>query len=235
MILSILIPVYNEEKTVNKIVEIVKKVELPKEIIEREIIIIDDCSKDKTIGIVEKIEDIKLIKHEKNKGKGGAIKTGIKEAKGDIIIIQDADLEYNPNDYSELLGPILRNETKVVYGSRFLNKKFKIFGNEKTILPLHLFGNKFLTLLTRILFNQKITDMETCYKVFKKEILDGIEIKSNRFEFEPEITAKIIKKGYKIKEIPIEYHPRDFDEGKKITWKDGIKAFYYLVKYRFFD
>ncbi len=232
MKLSIIIPVYNEEKTITEILDKVSNIKLS---LERELIVVDDYSKDKTLEILEKRKDITLIKHEKNLGKGAAVRSGIKNSKGDIVVVQDADLEYDPNDYSKLLQPILNNEVSIVYGSRFLNKKFKIFGKDKTILPSHLIGNKLLTLITTILFQKKLTNMETCYKVFKKDVLKNIILKSNRFEIEPEITAKFLKSKYEIKEIPINYHPRDFSEGKKITVKDGILAFFYLIKYRFFN
>ena len=229
MKVSIIIPVYNEEKTINKILDKVFKVKL---FLDKEIIVIDDHSTDNTLEILKKRNSIILLQHEINKGKGAAIKSGFKKATGDIILIQDADLEYDPNDYPKLLKPILENKTKVVYGSRFLNKKLILFGENKTNLPLHWMGNKFLTFITSLLYRQKITDMETCYKVFKKEILDKIHIKSNRFEFEPEITAKISKAKYKIYEVPINYKVRSYEEGKKITVLDGIKALYYLIKYR---
>lgn len=229
MKLSIIIPVYNEEKTINQILEKVLKVKLN---LEKEIIVVDDCSKDETLNILKKRNSIILLQHEKNKGKGAAIKSGFKKATGDIILIQDADLEYDPNDYPKLLKPILENKTKVVYGSRFLNKKLIFFGKNKTNLPFHWIGNRFLTFLTSILYRQRITDMETCYKVFRKEVLNNIHINSNRFEFEPEITAKISKAGYKIYEVPIDYKVRSYEEGKKITVLDGIKALYYLIKYR---
>ncbi len=235
MKLSIIIPTYNEEKTISELLTIVKNVDLKAKKVEKEILVINDGSKDNTSSIVKKFKDVRLIEHDKNKGKGAAIRTGIKEATGDIIIIQDADLEYDPNEYLKLIQPIIDGKTKVVYGSRFLNKKFKLFGKNKTILPMHLIGNKFLTFLTSILFKQKLTDMETCYKIFRSEVIKKIDIKSNRFEFEPEITAKILKRGYKIKEIPIKYKPRDFNEGKKITIKDGLLAVFYLLKYRFFN
>ena len=230
MKLSIIIPAYNEEKTIEKILDKVLKVKLP---LEKEIIIVDDNSSDNTFNILQKQKNIILLKHEKNKGKGAAIKTAFQKTSGDIIIIQDADLEYDPNDYPKLLAPILENNFSVVYGSRFSGKKLNLAGEKKTDLPFHWMGNKFLSLLTSILFGQKVTDMETCYKVFKKEVINNMTIKSNRFEFEPEITAKILKKGYKIKEVPIYYKVRSYEEGKKITITDGIKALYYIVKYRF--
>jgi len=223
--LSVIIPAFNEARTIK---EVLKKVE--ESPIDKEIIIVDDFSSDGTRDILRNLGDkYKIIYHEKNKGKGAAIKSGFKEATGDIIIIQDADLEYNPEEYGNLLKPILDGETKVVYGSRFLNRlhmpRYKLF----------YLGNKFLSFLLSILYGQKISDMETCYKVFKREVVKNIIIKSNRFNFEPEITAKIIKAGYKIKEIPISYASRSFAEGKKINWKDGVSAVYTLVKYRFFN
>jgi len=226
MKLSIIVPVYNEEKTLEKILDRVKAVKLS---IEKEIIIIDDFSSDSTREILKKIKDpqIKVIYHEKNQGKGSAIRTGIKYTTGDIFIIQDADLEYSPEEYPQLIQPILDGKTQVVYGSRYKGKK-----SGKNIM-IHLWGNKILTLITKILYLQNISDMETCYKVFKKDVLEGIRLKAKRFDFEPEITAKIIKKGYKIYEVPITYRSRLFDEGKKITWKDGVKALFYLIKYRF--
>lgn len=226
MKLSIIVPVYNEEKTFEKILDRVRAVPLK---VKKEIIIVDDFSNDSTREILKKIKDpgITIIYHEKNQGKGSAVRTGIRHATGDIIIIQDADLEYSPEEYPKLIQPILDGKTKVVYGSRY---KGNITGPN---LISHLYGNKILTFITKILYLQNISDMETCYKVFKKEVLEGIKLKAKRFDFEPEITAKIIKKGYKIYEVPITYRSRLFDEGKKITWKDGIKALFYLIKYRF--
>ncbi|MEK6937252.1 MAG: glycosyltransferase family 2 protein [Nanoarchaeota archaeon] len=227
MKLSIIVPVFNEKET---ILEILKKVEdVRLKDIEKEVIVVDDCSTDGTKEILKNLRKYKVFFHEKNVGKGGAIRTGLKNATGDVILFQDADLEYDPKFYEELLKPILNNETKVVYGSRML-------GEHKKMYSLHYFGNNFLTIATNFLFKCKISDMETCYKVFRKEVLDGINLKSERFEFEPEITAKILKKGYKIREVPVDFNnPRNFEQGKKITWKDGVMHFYYLVKYRFFD
>lgn len=226
MKLSIIMPVYNEEKTIKEILKRINAVQLN---IEKEIIVIDDSSTDSTKEILKKINDnsIKIFYHKQNMGKGSAIRTGLKKSTGDIILIQDADLEYNPEEYPLLLQPILDGKTKVVYGSRF---KGQMTGPN---LLSHVYGNKILTFITKVLYFHNVSDMETCYKVFKKEVLKDIRLKAKRFDFEPEITAKIIKKGYKIHEVPITYNSRLFDEGKKITWKDGIKALYYLVKYRF--
>ena len=226
MKVSIIIPVFNEKNT---ILEILRKIDNQKlKDIEKEIIIVDDCSTDGTRDILNKLErKYKIIYHEKNKGKGGALTTGYKYASGEIILNQDADLEYNPNDYQKLLDPILKNETKVVYGSRML-------GHHINMYSLHFFGNKFLSLATNIIYACKVTDMETGYKVFRKEVIDGMNLKANKFDFEPEITAKILKRGYKIIEVPIDFtNPRTFSQGKKITWKDGVKHFIYLLKYRF--
>jgi len=228
MKLSIIIPVYNEKNTILEIIKKVENANLPQEL-KKEIIIVDDRSTDGTRKILKEIEwKYKIIFHEKNKGKGAAIKSALKEVTGDIVIIQDADLEYNPQDYIKLLDPILNREANVVYGSRFLNK------HNPRYIHLYL-GNKFLSLIFSLMFMQKISDMETCYKVLSREIINKIKIKSNRFNFEPEITAKIIKLGYKIKEVPISYQSRSFKEGKKINWQDGISAIYALIKYKFFN
>lgn len=227
-VLSVLIPLYNEEKTLSKLVQTVKKVDLSSLGVDKEIVIVDDCSADNSLEIAKKIPDVKVIAHKKNMGKGAAIRTAIKYATGDIIIIQDADLEYDPNDYKALITPILEGKTKVVYGSRFLRK-------HKAKYKAYYLGNKLLSLLTSILYFRKISDMETCYKVFRSDVIKNIKLRAKRFDLEPEITSKLLKKGYKIIEVPIWYKCRDFKEGKKITWKDGIKAIWYLVKYRFID
>lgn len=240
MKLSIIVPVFNEEKTVAKLLKKVASVSLPKRM-KREILVVDDGSKDNSKAKIQKarlqfkIRNLKLFAHRVNRGKGAAIRTGIKKATGDIILIQDADLEYNPNDYSRLLAPILDGKAKVVYGTRLKNYPLRLFGRKKTPLVLHYLGNQFLTLITNILYGNSVTDMETCYKVFKKDVLKGVELKANRFDFEPEITAKILKRGYKIYEVPIKVKPRGYNEGKKITWKDGFIAIWTLLKYRFVD
>ena len=234
MLVSIIIPAYNEEKTIKELVTKVKKVRFPDNL-SSEIIIVNDASNDDTLKVVRKIKGIELINHKINLGKGGAVITGIKKAKGDIIAIQDADLEYNPDDLSRLILPILRSEAEVVYGSRLKNYPLRLSGKRKTPLITHFLGNKFLSLVTSILYGTYLSDMETGHKAFRKEVLKGIKIHSKRFDFEPEFTAKILKKGSKILEIPIKVKPRGYDEGKKITWKDGFQAVWTLIKYRFID
>lgn len=228
--LSIIIPVYNEEKTILKVVNEIKKTKLK---ISKEIIIVDDFSTDRTRNMLKKIKDssIKIFYHKNNQGKGAAIRTGLENSTGDIILIQDADLEYSPKEYGKLLEPILKNKTKVVYGSRMNIIK----ANLDKMYKVHYIGNVFLTFVTNALYGSKITDMETGYKVFRKNVLNDINLRAKRFDFEPEITAKILKRGYKIYEIPIGFNAREFHEGKKITWIDGVKAFFYLVRYRFSD
>jgi glycosyltransferase involved in cell wall biosynthesis len=228
--ISIIVPVYNEEKTVGTMIEKLKSVELP---LEKEIIVVDDKSADNSLNILKKLEDIILLKHDKNMGKGAAVKTGLDIANGDIIMIQDADLEYSPKDIAGLIKPIIERKCEVVYGSRFLKK-----GNNRWKIPSHYIGNKLLSFLTTLLYGCKITDMETCYKIFSKGAMEKIKkagINAKGFEFEPEITAKTLKLGYKITELPIFFNPRGFDEGKKVNWKDGIKAIYYLIYYRIFN
>lgn len=231
MKLSIIIPVYNEEKTVSKILRKVLSVKLPS--LEKEIIVIDDGSNDSTPLKIRNIKGVKKIFHEKNLGKGVAVRSGLKVATGDIIIIQDADLEYDPSDYPALLNPILKKSSKVVYGTRLINYPLKLWGKDKTILPTHLIANKFLTGLVNLLFNSHLTDMETGYKIFQRACLAGVMLKSNGFDFEPEITAKFLKKGYKIFEVPINVKPRTYEEGKKINFFDGIKAVWTILKYKF--
>lgn len=231
MKLSIIIPVYNEEKTLKEIVERVERVSLGTT--GKEIIIINDASKDDTQEIIDKLskkhKNIKSISHEMNLGKGAAIRTGLKRITGDIVVIQDGDLEYNPEDFKKLIKPILEGKTKVVYGSRLLGK---ITGFN---IPTHYYGNKLLSLITRILYGKDVTDMETCYKMMTRDVARSLDLKSNTFDIEPEITAKILKKQHAIIEIPINYKCRTFEEGKKITWKDGILAIYTLFKYRFLN
>lgn len=220
-----MIPVYNEKNTLLDIIGRVQSVP-----IEKEIIIVDDFSTDGTRDIMKGIDspNVKIYYHPSNRGKGAAIRTAIPHATGDIVLIQDADLEYDPMDYPRLIEPILDGRADVVYGSRFL-------GTHRAFLFWHYIGNKFLSFLTNLLYNTMLTDMETCYKVFRSDVIKGLSLKSDRFQIEPEITAKVFKKGYKVFEVPISYAGRDFKEGKKITWRDGIWAVLTLVKYRFVD
>ncbi|MCF7861341.1 glycosyltransferase family 2 protein [Candidatus Woesearchaeota archaeon] len=225
--LSIIVPVFNEEKTLHKILNKLAMVDFKP--LKTEIVIIDDFSTDGTREVLGKLDDkYKIFYHERNMGKGAAIRTGLSHVTGDIITIQDADMEYDPRDLPKLTRPIMDGRTKVVYGSRFIGYKRSLFS-----IPSHYIGNKLLSLATAILYVRNITDMETCYKMFTKDVIKGIKLRANRFELEPEITAKLIKSGQKIIELPIHYKSRSFDEGKKIDWRDGIAALYYLLKYRF--
>lgn len=232
--LSIIIPLYNEEKTITKLLRRVIEAKLPVSI-RKEIIIIDDGSTDNSKSIVQdlKLKGIKKIFHERNIGKGAAVRTGIESATGDLIIIQDADLEYNPEDYKKLLEPILQGRTKIVYGTRLANYPLKFWGENKTVLPTHLIANRFLTGLVNFLFHSNLTDMETCYKLFSREVLNKVDLESNGFEIEPEITIKALKLGYNIVEVPISTTPRGYKEGKKIGFCDGIKAVWTIFKYCF--
>lgn len=230
MKLTVVIPVCNEKNTLEELVAKVQAVDIKGG---KELILIDDFSTDGTRDIedklVKKYKNLKVFKQDKNYGKGAALRVGFKNAMGEYIIIQDADLEYDPEDYHSLLTLVERNKNSVIYGSRFL-------GAERRSMSLtHTLGNKLLTMLTNVLYNTSITDMETCYKMFPRELIQSIEYHSNRFNFEPEITAKILKRGYKIFEVPIKYYGRDWDEGKKISWKDGFAAIWAIVKYRFVD
>lgn len=226
--LSIIIPAYNEERTIKQLLNKVAQVKLPG-LLKKEIIIVDDGSTDNTNKV---LSEFKFFRHEKNRGKGAAIQTGIKHSTGDIIMIQDADLEYDPSYYKQLLEPIIKKQAQVVYGSRLINYPLKLWGKNKTVLPTHLIANKFLTLLTNLLYGSRITDMETGYKIFKKEVLDQLKLSANRFDFEAEVTAKILRRKISIVEIPILVKPRTYKEGKKIGWKDGFSAIWTLIKYR---
>ncbi|MDD4353421.1 MAG: glycosyltransferase family 2 protein [Candidatus Nanoarchaeia archaeon] len=234
MKLSIIIPIYNEDKTLEKIIKKISDVKLK---IKKEIILIDDGSHDKSREILKKYskkKGFKVILKKQNEGKGAAVITGLKASKGDILLIQDADLEYEPKDYPKLLIPLLENKAKVVYGSRFKSNKGHL-KDDKLTYSLHTIGNRFLTGFTNFLYNSNLTDMETCYKVFTREVYNKLNLKSKRFEFEPEITSKILKNNFKIIEVPINYYSRGFKEGKKITIIDGLKAVYYLLKFKLFD
>lgn len=221
--ISVIIPVYNEVKTIKEIVKRVQSVDLAKEII-----IVDDASTDGTREVLNELkegEGITVLFHQSNQGKGAALRTACKEVKGDIVIIQDADLEYDPQEYSKLIRPILEGKADAVYGSRFLG------GPHRVLLFWHYVGNKLLTLFSNMFTNLNLTDMETCYKVFKTSLLKELTIESNRFGVEPEITTKLAKLKCRIYEVDISYSGRDYGEGKKINWKDGIAAFYWIVKY----
>jgi len=225
--ISIVIPIYNEHDTVE---ELIKRVDATPWV--KEIILIDDFSTDGSRDLLknyENEEDFKVLYHERNKGKGAALRTGFAAVTGDIIIIQDADLEYNPAEYGNLLEPIIDGRADVVYGSRFLS------GPHRVLFFWHYVGNKALTTLSNMVTNLNLTDMETCYKVFTKKVLDSIKIKCNRFGFEPEFTNKIAKQNFRIYEVPISYSGRDYTEGKKIGWKDGVAAIWFILKYRFVD
>jgi glycosyltransferase involved in cell wall biosynthesis len=230
MLLSIVIPVFNEAKTIETILDRVESVKLS---LHKEIIVVDDFSSDGTREILRNFvgveNNITVIYHEKNKGKGAALKTGFETARGDIIIIQDADLEYDPNEYAKIVRPILDGKADVVYGSRFMGGE-----PHRVLFFWHSIGNKFLTLVSNIFTNLNLTDMETCYKGFKKEILSQIEIQEMRFGFEPEVTAKIAKLDCHIYEVGISYAGRSYKEGKKINWKDGVWALWCILKYNLF-
>lgn len=223
--LTVIMPVFNERATVAEVIRRMRAVELP---LTLQVIVVDDGSSDGSDKVLRAVEDstVRVIRHEHNKGKGAAIRTGMAEARGDLLLIQDADLEYDPSDWPRLLDPLMKGKARVVYGSRFT-------GERKNMLPLHWFGNRLLSLVTNVLYSSTLSDMETCYKLFDAQVLEGITIVSNRFDFEPEITAKVLRRGHRIYEVPISYAGREPDEGKKITWRDGFSALKALIKFRF--
>ncbi len=227
MKLTVLIPIYNEVDTLREILKRVKDTQLADEIL-----LVDDGSTDGTREILAELDGqdgVRVILHEYNQGKGAAVRTGIKHASGDVLLIQDADLEYDPRDYPRLLQPIEEGLADVVYGSRFLGAPRRV------AMFWHMVANKLLTLMTNILYDTILTDMETGYKVFRREVLEGIKLRANRFDFEPEFTAKILKRGVRIFEVPIAFNPRDYSEGKKIGLSDAFAAVWALLKYRFVD
>jgi glycosyltransferase involved in cell wall biosynthesis len=223
--LSVIVPVYNERNTVVEILRRMRLVELP---FDREFIVVNDGSDDGTDKVLAQLGDstVKIVTHPENRGKGAAVRTGLAHATGDLVLIQDADLEYDPDDWPRLIAPVLKGRAKVVYGSR-------LTGERRNMLYLHWVGNKVLSLTTNLLYNTTLSDMETCYKLFDGELLRDITLKSDRFDFEPEVTAKVLRRHIRIYEVPISYAGRELEDGKKITWQDGFSAMYALFKYRF--
>jgi glycosyltransferase involved in cell wall biosynthesis len=222
--LTVIVPVYNERNTVAEIVRRMRRVEMPVDV---EIIMVNDASWDGTGEILKALEDstVRVVHHPDNAGKGAAIRTGLAHARGDLVLIQDADLEYDPDDWPRMLNPVLKGKAEVVYGSRFT-------GERRNMLFTHWLGNRFLSLVTNVLYNTTLSDMETCYKLFDRRVLEGMDIRANGFDFEPEVTAKILRRGYRIYEVPISYAGREYAEGKKITWRDGYRALWTLLRYR---
>jgi glycosyltransferase involved in cell wall biosynthesis len=222
--LSVIVPVYNEANTVVEIVRRMRQVDLP---VDREIILVDDGSTDGTRSVLPHLEDstVRVVKHDVNRGKGAAVRTGLAHATGELVLIQDADLEYDPEDWPRLLQPVLKGKATVVYGSRFT-------GERRNMLFWHWVGNRFLSLVTNVLYNTTLSDMETCYKLVDRSLMDDLGLRAERFDLEPEITAKLLRRGVRIYEVPISYAGREFHEGKKITWRDGFSALWTLVKFR---
>jgi glycosyltransferase involved in cell wall biosynthesis len=234
MLLSVVIPVFNERTTIRELVKRVLSIDL-----EKEVILVDDGSEDGTQEVLRELEkessQVIAVYHSQNRGKGAALRTGFAQASGEYVIVQDADLEYNPQDIYALLEPIKKGVAQVVYGSRFAEKSKRELYSTGNMHWFHLLGNKFLTTVTNLLYGSKLTDMETCYKLIPRNLLQGIDIKSDRFNFEPEMTAKILKRGYAIYEVPISYAGREISEGKNISWRDGPAALWALIKYRFVE
>jgi glycosyltransferase involved in cell wall biosynthesis len=227
--LSIDVPVYNERNTLVEIVRRIRAVQLP-DGVDQEIIIVDDGSSDGTRDVLNQLRDstVRVVLHDRNRGKGAALRTGFGHATGEYVLVQDADLEYDPNDWPKLVAPVLAGKARVVYGSRFT-------GERRNMLLHHWIGNRFLSLMTNVLYNTTLSDMETCYKLIDRTLLDDMHLQADKFDIEPEITAKILKRKVRIYEVPISYSGREYEEGKKITWKDGFAALWTLVKFRFRD
>ena len=227
MRLSVVIPVYNEKNTIGEVLRRVRMVDLPKEVI-----VVDDCSTDGTREFLQGLvpsDDLTIILQPRNAGKGAALRAGFRRVRGDIVIVQDADLEYDPAEYPVLIQPIIAGKADVVFGSRFLG------GPHRVLLFWHSVGNRILTTLSNMMTDLNLTDMETCYKVFRTDVLGRFELRENRFGFEPEFTAKIARARCRVYEVPISYSGRDYSEGKKIGWKDGVAALFFIMKYRFFS
>lgn len=231
MKLSIVVPIYNEVATIERIVEAIKSVDIG---MEKEIVLVDDCSKDGTRDLLQQMQakdpSLALYFHEVNQGKGGALHTGFQKATGDYVLIQDADLEYDPHEYPQLLAPLLSGRADVVFGSRFLGG-----GPHRVVFYWHFVGNRFLTWLSNMTTNLNLTDMEVCYKVFKREVIQAIPLREKRFGFEVEITAKVARRHLRVYEVPISYYGRDYSEGKKIGWKDGVSAIRCILRYAWKD
>jgi glycosyltransferase involved in cell wall biosynthesis len=227
--LSVVVPVFNERNTVVEVLRRMRAIELP-DGVEREIIVVDDGSADGTRDVLRQLGDstVRIVMHDRNRGKGAAVRTGFEHATGEYVLIQDADLEYDPEDWPKLLNPVLRGKARVVYGSRFT-------GERRNMLLLHWIGNRFLSMVTNVLYNTTLSDMETCYKLVERDLVSSLNLSSDKFDIEPEITAKILKRGVRIYEVPISYSGREVDEGKKLTWRDGLSALFTLVVYRFRD
>lgn len=230
-VLSIIIPVFNEAGTIEDITRLIENADAPG--LEKELVFVDDCSTDGSREILQKLEagnpDWRFVYHERNQGKGAALRSGFKAARGDVLLIQDADLEYDPADYPALLAPILQGRADVVYGSRFLGG-----GAHRVVFFWHYVGNRLLTTLSNMMTDLNLTDMEVCYKAFARKVLAGLTLQENRFGFEVEFTAKVARAGWRVYEVPISYHGRTYEEGKKITWRDGFRALWCILKYRFF-
>jgi len=232
--ISVVIPVYNESRTIVEVIGRVKA-SIARQKLDAEIIVVNDGSKDDSAAIIETIPGIHFVNKLKNGGKGSAVKAGFAAATGDILLIQDADLEYNPDDYTAVIAPIVKGETEVTMGSRFLKEKIVFFGKKKSPYLTHYLGNRMIIWLTNVLYWNHATDYEGCYKAFPLQVIRSIPIRSDGFEYDNELICKILRKGYKIVEVPIEYHPRSYESGKKITWRHGVRMLWAIIKYRFIN